>query len=118
LFTKPTNQSADVFRHAFLDDVVVQRAKLLPDAGLHFAPQADFPFWLNGWRVHYPLILSIRVRSRLLEVNWFTRIHFLSSPIADPLLPIRVASPVVWRQRVVAPLVPKAGTRQGTFFAA
>jgi hypothetical protein len=34
------------------------------------------------------------------------------------LLPIRVASPVVRRQRVVAPLVPKAGTRQGTFFAA
>jgi hypothetical protein len=106
-----------MFWHAFLDDVVVQRAKLLPDAGLHFAPQTDFPLWLKSWRVHRLVIPLVRVGGRLLEVNWFTRIHFLSSPIADPSLPIRMAFPAIPLQRGIAPLVPDAGTRDGTFFA-
>ena len=72
---------------ALLDDIVVHGAKLLTDPGLYFTPEADLSFGLNGWRVHYLIFPPVRIRGRLFEVNWFTRRHFSSSPIADPSLP-------------------------------
>ncbi len=109
-----------MLRDAFLDDIVVHGAKLLTDPGLYFTPEADLSFWLNGWRVHYLIFPPVRIRGRLFEVNWFTRIHLPSSPVADPSLPNRMASPVASlpHQRGVVLLVPEAGTWQGTFFAA
>jgi hypothetical protein len=106
-----------MLRHAFLDDVVVQGAKLLPDAGLHFTPEAYFPFWLDGWRVHDFVFPPVRIRGRLLEVNWFTRIHFPSSPVADPSLPIGMAFPHRMGTNAVSRhWFLKPGTIEGTFF--
>src|SRR5208283_1594947 len=41
LVAQPANQVGDMLRHAFVDDLVVHGAQLLPDARLHLAPKAN-----------------------------------------------------------------------------
>jgi hypothetical protein len=96
MLTQPADQILNVIRNPFLNDVVVHRAKLLTDPGLHFASESDLTF---SWRcrllqVHGFPGFRLRFRGRLFDVNWFTRLHFCDAPNFRTRTLVRIMVPL------------------------
>ncbi len=100
-----------MLRHAFADDFVIHGAQLLPDARLNLAPKANLALALRDLPSHgVPGFRLVFLRSRRLDVNCLTGLHFSSCPRYRrlPDLPLPFPS-IAGHQRLSLALVPAKG---------
>ena len=97
-----------MLRHAFADDFVIHGAQLLPDARLNLAPKANLALALRDLPSHgVPGFRLVFVRSRRLDVNCLTGLHFSSCPRYRRLPDLRLPFPsIAGHQRLSLTLVP------------